>query len=56
MEKQSRKEMEGSELASKVPRDPGSSVEDRAVTGTKQIFDLEDYLSIKRHFLCWSFF
>lgn len=49
--------MEGSELASKLPRDPGSSMEDRAVTGTKQILDLEeDCLYIKIHFLCRSFF
>lgn len=47
--------MEGSELASKVPRDPGSSVKDRAVTRTKQILDLEgDCPSLKSHFLCWS--
>lgn len=57
MEKWSRKAMEGSELASKVPRDPGSSVEDGVVTGTKQILDLEeDCLSLKGHFLCWSLF
>lgn len=47
----------GSELASKMPRDPGSSMEDGAFTGTKQILDLEeDCLSLKSHFLCWSLF
>lgn len=47
----------GSELASKMPRDPGSSMEDEAFTGTKQILDLEeDCLSLKSHFLCWSLF
>lgn len=56
-EKWSRMEMEGSEPASKVPRNPGSSVEDGVVTGTKQIFDLEeDYLFLKSHFSCWSLF
>lgn len=52
MEKWSRKEMEGSKFDSKVPRDPGSSM-DGVVIGTKPILDLEeDCLSLKSHFLC----
>lgn len=39
-------EMQASEPASKVLRDPSRSVEDGVVTGTQYIFDLEDCLSL----------